>query len=144
MFGFLFCWGILTLVSAEFLNSLFFILAYVWHFTLLTPGLKEKMLVGGKQRFSFLSVIIRINYYLQLFIKVDKIPFGRSAVRAISPILFTFLLLVAGGNGNIFFALMGSFCFEFFYFFFSDKIILSAPSVQETPPEIPISERPLE
>ncbi|MBP9682115.1 MAG: hypothetical protein KBD76_11970 [Bacteriovorax sp.] len=140
MMGFIACWGILTILNVEFLNNLFFILAYVWHFTLLTPGLKEKMLIGGKTRFSFLSVIIRINYYLHLFIKIDKIPFGRSFVRAISPTAFTLLLLIAGGNGNIFFTLLGSVFFEFIYLLFLEKITLSLPSDPETPPEIPTSE----
>lgn len=143
MFTFLIFWGLLNLLKVDFLNNLFFVMAYVWHFTLLTPGLKEKVMTS-KQRYSFLSVVVRINYYLQLFIKITKYPFGPSIVRAISPLAFTSLLLIAGGNGNILFAILGSVCFEVSYYFLNKKMvtpaILMPPNDQETPPAIPSAE----
>lgn len=140
MSSFLIFWFAFSLLHIEFLNTLFFVMAYVWHFTLLTPGLKEKMLTQ-KQRFSFINVVVRTNYYLQLFIRSNKIPFRSSVIRAISPFLFTFLLMVAGGNGNILFTLFGSFCFEITHYYLSkkkwNKTISDKPVDLETPPKIP-------
>jgi len=66
--------GFLNLLNVFYNNQLFFMVGYIWHFTLMTPGMKEKMLIK-KQRFSFLNIIVRVNYYLQLFIKTSKVPF---------------------------------------------------------------------
>lgn len=139
--SFLFFFGILNLLNIFYNDQMFFIVTYIWHFTLMTPGLKEKMLTK-KQRFSFLNVIVRINYYLQLFIKTDKVPFGLgpSLVRAISPLLFIFILKVVGGNGNMIFALLGCAAFEAVYLFTNKKIISAPPGDPETPPEIPNAE----
>lgn len=143
MLSFFLFWGLLTFFKIDFMNNIFFVMAFIWHFALMTPGLKEKVMIS-KQRYSFLSVAVRINYYLQLFIKITKYPFGPSIVRAISPFVFTALLLVAGGNGNIFFTVLGSVCFEFSYYFLNKKI--SKPSIlmplddQEIPPAIPNAE----
>lgn len=139
--SFLVIFGLWNLVGISYVNQLFFMVTYIWHFTLLTPGLKEKMLTR-KQRFSFLNVIVRVNYYLQLFIKTDKVPFGLgpALVRAISPLLFIFFLKVVGGNGDVLFALLGSFLFEAIYFFLNRKPISAPPSDPETPPVIPSAE----
>ena len=139
MLSFFICWSIFTLLNIEFLNSLFFMMSYVWHFTLLTPGLKEKMLTK-KQRFSFINVVVRTNYYLQLFIKIKKVPFGPSIVRALSPLFFTFILMVVGGNGNILFTLLGSVCFEGTHYLLSRKSTSEQPDDSETPPAIPNEE----
>jgi hypothetical protein len=138
--SFLVIFGILNLINVEYINQLFFMVCFIWHFTLNTPGLKEKMLTNKKQRYSFLNVIIRINYYLQLFIKTEKIPFGTALVRAISPMLFIFFLKVVGGNGNILFALLGCFSFELTYQLLNRKTISTPPDDPETPPEIPNAE----
>ncbi|MGZ3807120.1 MAG: hypothetical protein ACXVCE_03480 [Bacteriovorax sp.] len=143
MLGFFFFFAILSVLRIDYLNTLFFIMSYVWHFTLLTPGLKEKMLVS-KQRFSFLNVVVRINYYLQLFIKIKKVPFGPSIIRAISPLLFTLILMVAGGSGNVLFALLGSICFELSHHFLGKRLNGNTTSVPpaglEIPPAIPNAE----
>lgn len=132
--------GILNLIGIDYINQLFFMVCFIWHFTLNTPGLKEKMLTNKKQRFSFLNVIVRVNYYLQLFIKTEKIPFGAALVRAISPMLFIFFLKVVGGNGNILFALLGCFCFELTYYLLNRKTTSAPPGDPETPPAIPNAE----
>jgi hypothetical protein len=143
MVSFFICWSMFSLLKIEFVNTLFFMTSYVWHFTLLTPGLKEKMLTK-KQRFSFINVVVRTNYYLQLFIKIKKVPFGPSIVRAISPMLFTFILMVVGGSGNILFTLLGSISFEATHYFLSrnssTKFTLTPPSDFEIPPAIPSAE----
>lgn len=140
-------WGILALLPIQFVNIVFFITTFVWHFTLLTPGIREKILSSG-QRYSFLSVIVRINHYLQLFINLKNIPFASSIIRAISPLVFTLILLVFGGTGNLMFSLMGSVCFEAFYHFLKPWITeispLSDRDDSETPPAIPTEEKPLE
>lgn len=132
--------GLLNLLNVLYNNQLFFMVGYIWHFTLMTPGIKEKMLIK-KQRFSFLNIIVRINYYLQLFIKTNKVPFGLgpALVRSIAPLLFIFFLLVVGGNGNFLFAVFGCVGFEAVYFF-DKKTISVPPSDPETPPEIPTAE----
>lgn len=142
IFCFLVVFGLLNLIGIYYNDQMFFTVTYIWHFTLMTPGLKEKMLTK-KQRFSFLNVIVRINYYLQLFIKTEKVPFGLgpSLVRAISPLLFIFVLKVVGGNGNMIFALLGCTIFEAVYLFSDRKQTISAPPGDpETPPEIPTAE----
>jgi hypothetical protein len=113
-------WGILILCQVEFPSIIFFLTAYVWHLALVTPGLKEKVMTNN-HKFSFLAVIVRMNHYLQIFINLKKIPFSTSFVRAISPVLFTFILFVIGGTGNILFTIMGSFCFELVYLIIKNK-----------------------
>ena len=141
MISFFLFWSIFSVLNFEFINMLFFLMSYVWHFALLTPGLKEKMLTK-KQRFSFINVVVRINYYLQLFIKIKKVPFGPSIVRALSPALFTFILMVVGGSGNIIFTLLGSVCFEVTHYFITkySKTTLEQLDDAETPPAIPSEE----
>lgn len=136
MISFFICWSLLTIFNVEFLNTLFFMTSYVWHFTLLTPGLKEKMLTK-KQRFSFINVVVRTNYYLQLFIKIKKDPFGSSIIRALSPMLFTLILMVVGGSGNILFTLLGSLSFEVTHYFLTKKSTSRLPDDSEIPPAIP-------
>ena len=137
-------WGLFVFFKTEFIDTLFFAMAFVWHFALMTPGLKEQMLTG-RQKFSFLSIVVRINYYLQLFIKINKISFGSSIIRALSPFAFTFALMVVGGNGNIIFTLLGSVAFELTYYLMNKKkevaeVISAQPSDRETPPTIPNAE----
>lgn len=139
MFSFLIWWSVLYLLRIEFINILFFMTSFVWHFTLLTPGLKEKMLTQ-KQRFSFINVVVRVNYYLQLFIKIKKWSFGSSLVRALSPLIFTLLLVIAGGSGNILFTLMGSLAFETAHYLMTKKTIAAGPADPEIPPAIPSAE----
>lgn len=139
MASFFIFWGVLSVLKIDYLNTLFFIMAFIWHFTLLTPGLKEKMLTK-KQRFSFLNVVVRTNYYLQLFINIKRVPFGPSIVRAISPLLFIFILKVVGGNGNMLYAVLGSVCFEISYYIFNRKTTSVPPIDPEIPPAIPNAE----
>jgi hypothetical protein len=80
----------------------------------MVPDMRDKVL-NGKIKYSFLGITVRVNHYLQLFLPVQKIPYGASFVRAISPLLFSFILLVAGGTGNLLFTLLGSFVFELIY-----------------------------
>jgi len=134
-------WAILTLLNIEFLNQIFFIMAFVWHFALLTPGLKQKVLTSY-HRLSFLSVVIRLDHYLHLFIRIKKWPFQASLIRAISPLSFTFILFVLGGNGNILFTLLGSLFFESIYLSVYKKwtIPLEHKDDPEIPPAIPSEE----
>ncbi len=133
--------GLLNLLNVIYNNQLFFMVGYIWHFTLMTPGVKEKMLIK-KQRFSFLNIIVRVNYYLQLFIKSNRIPFGLgpAMVRSIAPLLFIFFLLVVGGSGNFLFAVFGCAAFEAVHFFFDRKTTSMPPGDPETPPAIPNAE----
>ncbi|MBC7430011.1 MAG: hypothetical protein H7336_15460 [Bacteriovorax sp.] len=107
-------WSLLQLCQIEFPNIIFFLTAYVWHFALVTPGLKENVMTKH-HKLSFLAVVVRMNHYLQIFINLKRIPYGSSIIRAISPAIFTFILFVVGGTGNILFTLLGSFCFELVY-----------------------------
>lgn len=107
-----------------FTNTVFFLLAYAWHFTLETPGAKETW-VKSKKRFSFIALVFKFNHYLQIYsVQVaDKLPafvrkFKGGFVRAISPLLFALTLIFFGGNGNLFFVLFGSLVFEVFNILF--------------------------
>jgi len=134
-------WALFSLLNIEFLNQIFFLMAYVWHFALMTPGLKQKVLTSY-HRLSFLAVVVRIDHYLHLFIKLKKIPFEASFIRSFSPLFFTFVLFVLGGNGNLLFTLMGSLLFEGIYVAFYKKWTnpLVSKDDLETPPAIPIEE----
>lgn len=135
------CTGILFLLQVAFINVIFFITAFVWHFALLTPHLKDKVMTNN-HKFSFISVVVRINYYLQLFINLKRLPFGSSFVRALSPLAFSFLLLVLGGAGNLLFTLLGSFCFEVIYLLTYKKFNHSISSSDlDSPPAIPTEEK---
>lgn len=134
------CWGILYLLNLDFLNIIFFLTAFTWHFALLTPGLKEQILTSNN-RFSFLAVVVRSNHYLQMFINLKRVPYASSIIRAISPVIFTLLLFMVGGKGNILFTLLGSFCFEAVYLVSKRKkdelppIPSEHTDAQETAPE---------
>ena len=113
-------WMTLVICQIEFPNIIFFLTAYVWHFALVTPGIKENVMTKH-HKLSFLAVVVRLNHYLQIFINLKRIPFGSSIIRAISPALFTFILFVVGGTGNIFFTFLGSFLFELIYLIIKNK-----------------------
>lgn len=141
-------WALLFLCQVEFVNIIFFMTAYIWHFALLTPGLKEQVMTKH-HRFSFLAIIIRGNHYLQLFINFKRFPFSSSVVRAISPALFTLLLYLVGGTGSILFTFLGSLCFEVIYLIIKNKtkfytVVEFNPLAHindlNTPPTIPSAE----
>lgn len=136
---------VLLLLNVEFINMIFFLTAFIWHFALQTPGLKEKVMTNH-HRLSFLAVVVRMNHYLQIFINLKKVPFASSFIRTLSPAMFIFLLFILGGSGNILFAFLGSFCFEVVYLVYkkqtSDLILGSLVNTVETdtPPMIPNTE----
>lgn len=140
------CFGIIVLIDFNFIDQIFFLTAFVWHFSLQTPGLREKVMTNH-HKLSFLAVIVRLNHYLQIFINVKRLPYASSFIRAISPVLFTFLLFILGGHGNILFTLIGSFCFEVVYVYakkntgFFGVSPLVHTSDQDTPPVIPNEEK---
>ena len=113
-------WGLLALGQIEFINIVFFLTAYIWHMALLTPGLKEDVMTKH-HRLSFLAIIIRGNHYLQIFIHLKWLPYASSFIRAISPVLFTLLLFIVGGNGSILFTLLGSIMYEVIYLVVKNK-----------------------
>lgn len=113
-------WILLSLCQIEFVNIIFFMTAYIWHFALLTPGLKEQVMTKH-HKLSFLSIIVRGNHYLQVFINLKRLPYSSSFIRTISPVLFTFLLFLLGGTGSILFTLLGSLCFEVIYLVIKKK-----------------------
>ena len=130
-------WAILALAQVQFINIVFFMTAFVWHFSLVTPGLKEKVMTSH-HKLSFLAIVIRVNHYLQIFINLKKVPYASSFIRAISPGLFTFVLFILGGTGNILFTLAGSLLFELLYIFMKKKtnIFVTSLSVHRENPDI--------
>ena len=112
-------------------------MSYIWHLALTLPGLKERVLVSY-HRLSFLSVIIRLNHYLQMFIKLKNIPYQSSLIRMISPLIFTLIISILIGQGSVFFTLLGSIAFEVIYVFVTKNSLtpLSGLNVQDTPPKI--------
>jgi hypothetical protein len=140
-----FC-AILLLLQIEFINIIFFLTSYVWHFSLQTPGLKEQVMTKH-HKLSFLAVVVRVNHYLQLFINIKRLPYASSFIRALSPALFTFMLFILGGAGNMLFTFLGSLCFEVMYQILKKKMDGFSPnplvhtSDQDTPPVIPLAEK---
>ena len=134
-------WAIFYLMNFEFMYIVFFIMSYVWHLALTVPGLKDRVLVSY-HRLSFLSVIIRLNHYLQMFIKLKNIPYQTSIIRMLSPLIFTLVISVIVGQGSLLFTVLGSIFFEVIYIFVTKNTfnLLSGPSVQDTPPKIPNEE----
>lgn len=130
-------WTIFHLLNFEFIYIIFFIMSYIWHLALTLPGLKERVLVSY-HRLSFLSVIIRLNHYLQMFIKLKNIPYQSSLIRMISPLIFTLIISILIGQGSVFFTLLGSIAFEVIYVFVTKNSLtpLSGLNVQDTPPKI--------
>lgn len=135
------CFGIISLIDVNFVDQIFFLTAFVWHFSLQTPGLREKVMTNH-HKLSFLAVVVRLNHYLQIFINIKKLPYASSFIRAISPALFTFLLFILGGHGNIILTLLGSLCFEVVYVIVKKKTDFFGVSPlvhtgdQDTPPAI--------
>ena len=82
-------WLVLSLFNVNFLDIVFFVTAFVWHFSLLAPGLKEKVLATN-QKYSFISVMVRVNHYLQLFINLKKVPHSSAFVRAVFILFVSF------------------------------------------------------
>lgn len=140
------CFGVIYLIGSHFVDQIFFLTAFVWHFSLQTPGLREKVMTNH-HKLSFLAVVVRLNHYLQLFINIKRLPYASSLIRAISPVLFTFLLFILGGHGNIIFTLLGSLCFEVVYVFLKNKTDVFGVSLlkhindQDIPPVIPNVEK---
>ncbi len=120
-FGLLF-WFVLSLLGVEFINSIFFTMAYIWHFAFLAPEMKDYAL-KSKNKFSLLTVVFKLNFYLQMFIRYEAFPYTPSFVRAVSPLIFTFVLYLFGGSGNLIFTFLGSIAFEFVYFLVLKRII---------------------
>lgn len=132
-------WCLFILIDLDSINITFFTLAFLWHFSMMAPGIREKVLIKNN-RFSFLTVAVKVNYYLQMFLPIQKFTYGPSLVRALSPLLFTFILFVAGGTGNLLFTLWGSFVFELIYLI-SNKKIKVRKDDPEIPPVIPSEEK---
>ena len=120
--------------------------AFIWHFALMTPGLKEKVMTSH-HKLSFLAVVVRINHYLQIFINFKKLPYTSSFIRALSPGLFTFMLFILGGTGNILFTFFGSLVFELIYIYMKKNTLIFQTSLsvhrenQDIAPMIPNVEK---
>lgn len=114
-------WLLLTLIDLDFVNIVFFLLAYIWNFSLLVPGALEYAF-KSKSKLSLYVIAIKFNYYLSLFTKKYEFKFHNSIVRSISPALFTLLLLLIGGSGNVLFALLGSLIFEVTNLFIIERV----------------------
>lgn len=124
-------WFGCSLINISFINIIFCMMAYIWHFSLLAPNVKEKVLKKGN-RFSLLSIVFQTNYYLQMFISYPKNKIRSSLVRAISPLIFTFVLYFFGGSGNLIFTLIGSLIFESMYSLVLKKIISNDKDILKT------------
>jgi hypothetical protein len=139
-------YGLISLIGVYFVDQIFFLTAFVWHFALQTPGLREKVMTNH-HKLSFLAVIVRLNHYLQIFINIKRLPYASSFIRAISPVLFTLLLFLLGGHGNVLFTLIGSFCFEVVYVYVKKRTDffgvspLAHTGGPDTPPTIPNVEK---
>ena len=45
-------WSVFSLLEIEFVDNLFFTTTYIWHFSLATPGLREKVMAKWPDLFS--------------------------------------------------------------------------------------------
>jgi hypothetical protein len=104
---------------------IFFILSYVWHFALAMPDLKRKVLTTY-HKLSFLSVIIRFDHYLHVFIPNKGNRILRSFITSISPLCFALMLSIFSNSVSFVFTILGSIVFEVFRLFFLSRIIVGA------------------
>lgn len=131
-------WAIWSFFDFEFINLIFFTMAFIWHFTLLAPEMLD-FTFKRKDRFSLITIVYKLNFYLQAIASIKQIPFKKALIRSISPILFSVLLVFFGGSGNLFFSVLGSFIFEFVYSLLL-KFSREKGGDFEIPPTIPSEE----
>lgn len=104
-------WGVMSLVGIDFYFIIFLMVGFVWPMTLMTPRLKDKVHQTGG-RFSFLTVVYKLNHFLQMLINKKNIWYVSSVIRLISPLLFIALINIFGGNGEFLPIFIGWFLFE--------------------------------
>lgn len=110
-------WGVMSLVGIDFYFIIFLMVGFVWPMTLMTPRLKDKVYQTGG-RFSFLTVVYKLNHFLQMLINKKNIWYVSSLIRLISPLLFIVLVNIFGGNGEFLPIFIGWFLFEVSHFGF--------------------------
>lgn len=119
-------WGVLSIVGIDFYFIIFLMVGFVWPMTLLTPKLKDKV-YNSQGRFSFITIVYRMNHFLQMLINKKNIWYVTSVIRLISPILFIALINIFGGNGEFLPVLIGWFLFEVSHFvfkkYYQEKVI---------------------
>lgn len=109
-------WGIMSVVGIDFYFIIFLMVGFVWPMTLMTPKLKDKVYQTGG-RFSFLTIVYKLNHFLQMLINKKNIWYISSVIRLISPLLFITLVNIFGGNGEYPPIFIGWFLFECSHFF---------------------------
>ncbi len=113
---------IFSLVAVEFLAwpmslFVFWLLSYIWHFTLCTPGAMENYFKSSK-KFSFIRMVFKFHYALLVIFNFKKWNHLKpSLARSTSPILFALLLALLGGKIEWPSLLFGSLTFELFHHF---------------------------
>ncbi len=112
------CFFAFQLLNLNFQDSIFFLLSYLWSFTLLTPGLRDQIL-KKKNSYSFTSIVFRTNHYLQMLTLSyeKKIPeylrkYRNAFTRFLSPFIFALILMLMGGDGSLVFLVLGIVFFE--------------------------------
>ncbi len=113
-------WLFFLLFNLNYAYFCFFTLSFIWHFTLMMPGLKQQVM-SRYHKLSFLSVIIRLDHYLHLFLPTQGNVFLSTVVRAISPNVFAIVLSSFSNNVSYVATLLGSFVFELYFYFLKKK-----------------------
>ncbi|MCO4792531.1 MAG: hypothetical protein KC493_02370 [Bacteriovoracaceae bacterium] len=99
-----------------FLNQLFFMLAFFWPFTMLYPGLHEKV-QRIKYRFSTLRLFFLYNSIFMRFAKVDSSKGKIIFLRGCAPISLLLISYLTAQSGNIIFIFAGFCLFEICHYF---------------------------
>lgn len=103
---------ILSLIDTSGLNLLFVISSYLWSFTVLTPGVPEKIR-SRRYRLSSLKIIYKYQQLMNVrFARHSQSRFLIPLSRTLAPTLCFGGMSYITGGGNPLFALLGALYFE--------------------------------
>lgn len=107
---------LIDFLGGGFLNQLFFMVACFWPFTMLYPGLNEKVM-SRKYRFSTMRLFFWYNSLFAGFVKKES-PYGLKILfRGLPPVTLLLLAHLTSGAGNLLFVFGGFFLFELCHYF---------------------------
>jgi len=93
---------------------LFVSLGYVWCLALCVPGILEKM-KESKLRFSFFSMIVRLNDVIQEKIPIKNNRLLSSLGRSVQPLVFSILMSTVSDEPLFLWTILGVLSFELYY-----------------------------
>ena len=106
---------IFHLLNIKIEYILFFLVSYIWNFTLSTPYLFLKI-EKPNYRFSFMRSIYILNKFLGEIFSNSSFVISKRVIRSISPFIFVCVLAIFFNKINPLWGILGSFIFEVIYY----------------------------